>query len=462
MRSGGQGFDLQQPPRRWFGTDGIRGVANVDLTPELALVAGRSVAEVLALRSESGAGGVRSGIRLLVGRDTRRSGPMLEAALAAGVASAGGAAVLAGVLPTPGVSRLVTAGEFQGGVVISASHNPFRDNGIKLFGPDGRKLPDSVELEVEARMQGEHSGTDEVGSVEALTAAVPTYVEDLVGSLAVDLTGLRVLLDCAHGATYQAAPLAFTMAGAVTETVCVEPDGENINAACGSTDLAYLASRVAQGDYDLGLAFDGDGDRVLAVDRAGRVVDGDQIMAVLALWLHERGRLARGTVVVTSMSNLGFHRAMREHGLTVEITDVGDRYVLERMEQVGAVLGGEQSGHVIYLDAGATGDGLQTALLLGNVLRESQRSLAELARVVHHFPQLLLNVRVRDKGKLGGAAALWEAVAAEQAALAEEGRIVLRPSGTEPLVRIMVEAPTEERCREVAERLAGVVERSLG
>ena len=450
--------------RRWFGTDGIRGIANVDLTPELALAVGRATAEVL--RAAAGARGEPGPApavpRLLVGRDTRRSGAMLEAALAAGVASAGGCAILAGVLPTPGVSRLVAAGDYHGGVVISASHNPFRDNGIKLFGPDGKKLPDSVELEVEARMEAAAGRAPEVGVVETLPAAVPAYVDDLVPALGVDLSGLRVLLDCAHGATYQAAPLAFHMAGAFTETVCAAPDGVNINAACGSTDPTFLASRVAQGDYDMGLAFDGDGDRVLAVDSAGRVVDGDQIMAVLALWLHEQGRLAGDTVVVTSMSNLGFHRAMRQRGLRVEITDVGDRYVLERMERVGAVLGGEQSGHVIYLDAGATGDGLQTALLLGHVVRASGRPLAELAGVVRRFPQLLLNVRVQDKSRLAEAAAVWQAVRREEEALGDEGRIVLRPSGTEPLVRVMVEAPTEERCRDVAERLAAAVAQALG
>jgi phosphoglucosamine mutase len=441
--------------RKWFGTDGIRGVANVDLTAELALRVGRAAASVL---------GGDAPARLLVGRDTRLSGAMIEGALAAGVSSAGGTAVLAGVVPTPAVSRLVAAGGYHGGVVISASHNPFGDNGIKLFGPDGKKLPDAVELRVEAAMeepaqtppQGAH-----VGRVEELPGAGPRYVEDLLAALDVDIGGLRVLLDCAHGATYRVAPLAFQSAGALVETVCAEPDGININAGCGSTHLDLISARVAQGDYDLGLAFDGDGDRVLAVDAMGTVVDGDQILAVLAPWLKNQGALTNDTVVVTSMSNLGFHKAMKEHDIRVEVTDVGDRYVLERMEQVPAVLGGEQSGHVIHLVYGATGDGLQTGLLLCRALVAAGGSLGGLAASMRRFPQLLVNVRVGDKSRLRDADEVWAAVRAEEALLGEDGRVVLRPSGTEPLVRVMVEAPTDEMCREVVGRLTKTVERAL-
>lgn len=445
--------------KRWFGTDGIRGVANADLTPELALVAGRAAARVM------GGGSAR----LLVGRDTRVSGRLLEAALAAGIASAGGEARLAGVIPTPGVSRLVAAGGFDGGVVISASHNPFADNGIKLFGPDGKKLSDDRELEVEALMEQDLAGACEavrvgsgdVGLIEDEPGAAPRYAEHLLATVQVDLAGLRLILDCAHGATYQVAPLAFTSAGAHVEAVCVRPDGRNINQDCGSTHLGNLASLVTQGGYDLGLAFDGDGDRVLAVDATGETVDGDQILTILGGWLKEQGRLRNDTVVVTSMSNLGFHRAMRERAVTVEVTDVGDRYVLERMEQVDAVLGGEQSGHIIYLDAGATGDGMQTGLLLAHVVRASGLTLKELAGAMRRFPQVLLNVRVKEKGRLQERPEIWDAVRAEEQALGGEGRIVLRPSGTESLVRVMVEAPTEERCEEVARRLAGTVERAL-
>jgi len=447
--------------KKWFGTDGIRGVANVDLTPELAVRAGRAAAAVLG-------GGDTA--RLLIGRDTRLSGPMIEGALVAGITSMGGTAILAGVVPTPAVSRLVAAaggvsgGPYHGGVVISASHNPYEDNGVKLFGPDGKKLPDDVEARVEAVMEslGETgvSGAG-VGSAEPLSAAGARYVEDLLSALDVDLAGCRVLLDCGHGATYRTSPLAFQLAGAHVETVCADPDGVNINAGCGSTHLEYLAARVVQGDYDLGLAFDGDGDRVLAVDPMGRSVDGDQILAILAPWLKEQGRLRNDTVVVTSMSNLGFHRAMRERGIRVEVTDVGDRYVLERMEQVPAALGGEQSGHVIALDVGATGDGLQTGLLLCQALVASGAGLETLAATMRRFPQLLVNVRVGDKSRLRDASDVWRAVAAEEASLGDEGRVVLRPSGTEPLVRVMVEAATEERCRAVADRLIQTVQRAL-
>lgn len=475
----------------WFGTDGIRGVANVELTPELALVVGRAVAQAL---------GGHEPARLLVGRDTRRSGGMLEAAVSAGIASAGGQAYLAGVVPTPGVSRLVAAEGFDGGVVISASHNPFADNGIKLLGPDGRKLSDEAEREVEARFAAAAPGGTEcavgsgsvadtvaaaataatvvavpaavagdgrpagdgVGGIEMFSGAVPRYVEDLLAAVEVDLSGLRILLDCSQGAAYQAAPLGFRAAGAEVETVFAQPDGVNINAACGSTHPGALASLVVQGQYDLGLAFDGDADRVVAVDRAGEVVDGDQILALLALRLLEQESLPGDTVVVTSMSNLGFHRAMRERGVRVEITDVGDRYVLERMEQVGAVLGGEQSGHVIYLPAGVTGDGLQTGLLLCQAVRHWGRPLDELARVMQRFPQLLVNVRASQKDRLQAADEVWEAVRQEEKALGDDGRVVLRASGTEPLVRVMVEAPTEARCREVVDRLVAVVEWALG
>lgn len=437
-------------------------MANVDLTPELALAVGRAAASVL--------GGDKPA-RLLVGRDTRRSGHMLEAAVCAGIASVGGHASVMGVIPTPGVSRLVAAEGFDGGVIISASHNPFADNGIKLLGPDGKKLPDSAELEVEsclaamdASVVSATSGVtgDMVGTIEAFPGAVSRYVDDLLAAVQVDLSGLRVLLDCAHGAAYQAAPLAFAAAGAYVETAFARPDGVNINADCGSTHPGALASLVVQGQFDLGLAFDGDADRVLAVDRTGAVVDGDQILALLTAWLMEQGRLPGDTVVVTSMSNLGFHRAMRERDVRVEITDVGDRYVLERMEQVGAALGGEQSGHVIYLPVGATGDGLQTGLLLCQAMRHWGRPLEELAGMMRRFPQVLVNVRAQRKDRLEAAAEVWAAVRLEETALGDEGRIVLRPSGTEPLVRVMVEAPTEIRCREVAERLVAVVERALG
>lgn len=439
--------------RRWFGTDGIRGVANVDLTPELALRVGR--AAVRALRSEAPP-------RVLVGRDTRLSGPVLGSAVAAGVAAEGGGAYLGGVLPTPAVARLVVTRGFDFGVVISASHNPYRDNGIKIFGPDGHKLSDDLEKRVEEEMEGGAVSSGPVGVIEEMVGAAPDYVEELLNTLDVDLSGVRVLLDCAQGAAFQVAPLAFRAAGAHVETICAQPDGTNINEGCGSTDIETLSSYVAQGDYDLGLAFDGDADRVLAVDAAGRSVDGDKIIAILALWLKKQGRLNGDRVVVTSMSNLGFHKAMEAEQVGVEVTEVGDRHVLTRMTEVSAVLGGEQSGHVIYLPAGPAGDGVQTGLLLARVVKAAGRPLSELAGVVVEYPQLLLNVEVERKEQLREAGAVWEALKSEEERLLGDGRIVIRPSGTEALVRIMVEAPTQDVCSEVARRLAEVVESELG
>jgi len=347
--------------RRWFGTDGIRGVANVTLTPELAMRVARATSRVL---TDAGAA------RILIGRDTRISGSLLQAALSAGIAAEGGTAYLAGVIPTPGVSRLVAAGEYDGGIIISASHNPYRENGLKVLGPEGKKLSDSREARIEAVMaelegaaapRATATGAPDdppIGEIVHVEESSARYVDDLLGRLEVDLSGLRILLDCANGATYRAAPVAFRAAGAYVEVLCDRPDGRNINEGCGSTHLGLLSGRMEQGTFDLGLAFDGDGDRVLAVDAGGRAVNGDRIMTILASALAEEAEVKENTL---------------------EIADVGDRRLLERMEQTGAVLGGEQSGHIIYLEAGVTGDGMQTGLLLAEVLKHSGSSLADLA-----------------------------------------------------------------------------------
>ncbi len=439
--------------RALFGTDGVRGVANRDLTPELALALGR------ALGRRLGAG---SGV--LIGRDTRRSGPMLEAALASGLSSVGVHVALGGVLPTPAVAELVAGGDFAAGAVISASHNPFPDNGIKVFGPDGRKLPDAEEAAIEAVIDddGPRPEGGEVGPVEAWDQAAARYTEALVDRFALDLSGLRIAVDCANGATARTAPDVLGRLGATPSLLGAEPDGVNINDGCGSTDLAALAAMVGEGDHDLGIAFDGDGDRALAVDAAGEVVDGDQILAVIALWARERGRLPGDAVVTTTMTNLGFRRAMAERGIEVRWTDVGDRYVIEEMQRGGYLLGGEQSGHIINLDYGPTGDGLSCALQLLSALHGSGESLAEAAAVMSRLPQRLLSVQVERKGDLGRAHGVWEQVRRFEAQMGEEGRVVVRASGTEPLVRVMVEAPKAEDCERWCALIAEVAVGELG
>lgn len=439
--------------RRLFGTDGIRGVANDGLTPELALALGRAVG-----------GRLPSGARVVVGRDTRLSGPMLEAALSAGLASAGVDVVLLGVIPTPAVAELVVETGAAGGAVISASHNPFPDNGIKLFGADGFKLPDAEEAAIEAAMDadGDRPVGGGIGHIELWEEGRDRYVEHLLSRAAPDLSGMRIAVDCANGAACRTAPLTLERLGAELTLMAIEPDGVNINLDCGSTHLDALRALVRDGGHDLGLAFDGDADRVLAVDAAGEVVDGDRILAVSALWMRAAGQLAGDAVVTTTMTNLGFRRAMASEGIEVRWTDVGDRYVLEEMRRGGYVLGGEQSGHLINLLHGPTGDGLAAALTLLTALRDRGQTLAEAAAVMQRMPQRLVNVHVADKGALRAAEPVWEAVRQAEAALGEDGRVVLRASGTEPLVRVMVEAPTEEECASWCTALVGVVESALG
>lgn len=441
-----------------FGTDGIRGVAGETLTPELALQVGRAAAVVLAERRGEHP-------LFVVGRDTRLSGPMIEAALVAGITSGGGRAEIVDVIPTPGLAALVVKEGADAGVVISASHNPFPDNGIKFFNHQGLKLSDEEEAEIEARVtSGELpalSGAG-IGTAEHVEGALESYVWDVVRRIPLDLSGMRLALDCANGAMHRAAPLGLEESGAQVVVLNDEPDGRNINAGCGSTHIEMLQRFVREGEFDLGLAYDGDGDRVLAVDSRGELVDGDFIIAILAKYLRDRGELRNDTVVTTVMTNLGFKLAMEREGIRVTTTAVGDRYVIAEMLKGDHVLGGEQSGHIINRNVSTTGDGLATSLLLLQALREMEVPLHEAAKVMSRLPQRLVNVPVRDRKALAGATAVWEAVAAEEQRLGADGRILVRPSGTEPLVRVMVEAPTLAECDAVCRRLADVVAAHLG
>jgi phosphoglucosamine mutase len=416
-----------RPDRRYFGTDGVRGVVGTDLTEELVERVGK------AATLWSGRG------RVLVGRDTRASGPALEAALTRGIVDAGGTAVLGGVLPTPAVALLAQ----DLGAVVSASHNPPEYNGVKLFDREGHKLSDAEEVAIEGLLDARGHGG---GSVEHAETALDSYLEHVVEHFGSDLTGLRLAVDCANGAYAGVAPAAFERLGAEVTAVANDPDGTNINAGCGATDLSLLRAVVARGSYDLGVAFDGDGDRMLAVDAAGTPVDGDQIVALLAL------HLGVELVAVTSMTNLGFHRLMEEHGIRVVTTDVGDRYVLEALRREGGVLGGEQSGHVVYLDGHVTGDGLAAALLLCASL--AGRTLAEAVAVMPRFAQAQENVRVARQEVPPAAA---EEAARLNEELAGRGRVLVRPSGTEPVVRVLAEAKTAREAERLCASIARLV-----
>ncbi len=442
---------MTAPPleRRLFGTDGVRGEAGTKLSADLALALGRAAAHVSPAPRP----------RVLIVRDTRESGPMLEAALAAGVAAAGGDAVLGGVLPTPGAALLVRRHAYDLAAVVSASHNPYRDNGIKFFGPQGTKLEDDAEAEVERRV-AEPPAFESAGGVEEVHGVEDDYLgalEERFGDL--DLRGRRILLDCAHGATYRAAPRVFARLGADVTAVAVEPDGRNINHGVGSTHVERRAAQVREGGFDLGFAFDGDGDRVLAVDRHGEVVDGDELIALAAVHLRRAGRLPGNGVAVTVMTNYGFHQAMESQGIAVAVTPVGDRHVLQELLRRGWGLGGEQSGHVIETGFVPSGDGIATALLTLEAL--AGRDLAERG-AMQKLPQRLVNVPVSDGRTLDDAPAVREAVARESAALAGRGRVLVRPSGTEPLVRVMVEAPEIGECEQVLGRLVEAVRKDLG
>jgi phosphoglucosamine mutase len=431
-----------------FGTDGVRGLAGTELTAEIALALGR-------------AGAMESGTarpQVLIVRDTRESGPMLEAALAAGVAEGGGDAWLGGVLPTPAASILVRRHGLDLAAVVSASHNPWQHNGVKFFGADGRKLEDDAEAGIEARFteDGSEPGVP-LGRVRELDGALDDYRRELLSAFRLDLSGRRIVLDCANGATHRAAPSVFERLGAAVEAIGTEPDGRNINEGCGSVHPELLAESVGRSGAEIGFAFDGDGDRVVAVDAKGEVRDGDELLALCARHLADTGGL-HGGVAVTVMSNYGFHQAMAEAGIEVATTPVGDRHVIAELEGRGWALGGEQSGHIIWSEYGPTGDGIAAALLVMRALGD-----AELAAAIpmEKLPQMLENVEISDPGALEQASAVWEGVKRESDALEGRGRVLVRASGTEPLVRVMVEAPTKEECDEVCTRLVTLISQEL-
>jgi phosphoglucosamine mutase len=438
-----------------FGTDGIRGVANTELTPELVVGLGRAL--VRTLREEG-----KDRPQILVGRDPRASGEMLEAALSAGVSSAGGDVVSAGVLPTPGVAFLTAETSADAGAMISASHNPVEDNGIKFFGPGGAKLTDDEEQRIEdllAESADDRPVGAHIGRLRRDHELLVRYVEHLASAANENLSNLHVVLDCANGAASHVAPFVLRRLGAQVDVLNAKPDGTNINAGCGSTYPDVVARAVVEAGADVGLAHDGDADRLIAADNEGNIVDGDVLLAILAADHQERTGLE--TVVTTVMTNLGFTRAMRDLDIEVIQTQVGDRYVREAMLAGGHPLGGEQSGHIIMTDYATTGDGVLTAVRLLSVLARSGRSLAELSRIMTRMPQVLVNVAGVDRQRLPNADAVWRAVEDENDALGDRGRILVRASGTEPLIRVMVEADTEHRAADVAERLAKIVNAEL-
>jgi phosphoglucosamine mutase len=436
---------------RLFGTDGVRGVANRELTAELGLALGAAAARRLAASA-------RSGRRVaVIGRDPRASGEMLEAAVIAGVTSEGVDALRVGVLPTPAVAHLTAAYGADFGVMISASHNAMPDNGIKIFGPGGHKLDDDAEDRIEelvAQGPGLRPVGADIGRVLDAPDALERYLHHVRAAASVRLDGLTVVVDCAHGAAVQAAPRAYHAAGARVIAINAEPDGLNINEGCGSTHLEQLQAAVVAHGADLGLAHDGDADRCLAVDATGRVVDGDAIMVILALAMRDAGELASHTLVATVMSNLGLHIAMRDAGIAVRTTGVGDRYVLEELRAGEYSLGGEQSGHIVMPALGTTGDGIATGLRLMARMAQTCSPLAELAAPMQTLPQVLINVEVADKATVAEAPAVQTAVRQAEEELGDTGRILLRPSGTEQMVRVMVEAADEDTARQLAIRIA--------
>jgi phosphoglucosamine mutase len=432
--------------RKLFGTDGVRGAVGELLTPDLAVQLGRAAAR------HSGA----ERPQVLIVRDTRESGPMLEDALAAGIASGGGDALLGGVLPTPAASVLARRLGLDLAAVVSASHNPFHDNGIKFLDSRGRKLDDEDEARIEAALS-EPAG-EEVGRVRALEGAFDDYLRELRTTFKLDLAGRRIALDCANGATYRIAPAIFERLGADVEAIAVEPDGRNINDGCGATAPEKLAEHVAGSDAEAGFAFDGDGDRVIAVDGRGEVRDGDELIALAARHLKETDELAGG-VAVTVMTNYGFHQALEAERIEIAETQVGDRYVIEELQKRDWKLGGEQSGHIIWTDFTPTGDGIAAALLAMRALGDRRLEDVE---PFERLPQRLENLRVADRSAIEGAEGLWRAVEEENSKLEGRGRVLVRPSGTEPLLRVMVEAPDEEECGAVLGRLIEIARRELG
>jgi phosphoglucosamine mutase len=439
---------------RLFGTDGVRGLANGDLTPELALAVASAAARVLVAHDAT-----HRPVAVL-GRDSRLSGEMLEAAVSAGLASAGADVLRVGVLPTPAVAFLTEHYGADLGVVLSASHNPMPDNGIKLFARGGNKLPDDIELEIEQAAMSEPDTRPigaAIGRLRDATDGLERYLEHLQQAVPQSLDGLHVVVDCANGAASSVAPELYRRAGAKVTSIAADPDGLNINDGVGSTHLDGLIAEVRARGADLGIAHDGDADRCLAVDASGEIIDGDQILALCAVALRESHNLRENTVVATVMSNLGFHHAMRDAGINVVTTAVGDRYVLEALREKGLSLGGEQSGHVIFTDAATTGDGLLTALHVMERMASTRSSLADLGGIVCRLPQTLVNVAVHDRVAVAASPSVAAAVDAASDELGDGGRILLRPSGTEQLVRVMVEAGTQHLADEIAARVAAVV-----
>ncbi len=446
-----------------FGTDGIRGVANrFPMTCEMALNVGRAVVMHFAN------GGKRP--KIIIGKDTRLSGAMLEHAMAAGICSAGGEACLAGVLPTPGVAYLTVAENADAGVMISASHNPYYDNGIKIFGCDAFKLPDTAEIDIEAlltppeRLRERCEKIQAPGGDHTMRDAEDRYRRFLSSAFPGDLSlkGMKIILDCANGATFRAAPLLFRELGADVEALFVQPDGRNINDRCGSQHPEHLAGRVVASGADIGLAFDGDGDRLIAVDEQGRVVTGDQMLAVLGGYLKQQGLLTNNIVVSTVMSNIGLGMAFKEMGIDHRKTDVGDRYVVQEMRRLGAMLGGEDSGHMIFLDHHTTGDGIMTALRLIEVMKVSGTPLSLLTQVMKVYPQVLMNVEVTAKPPIATIPEIADAVAEVESKLGEQGRVLVRYSGTQSLCRVMIEGPIKEEIEHYCHRIIDVVRSELG
>lgn len=444
---------------KYFGTDGVRGVANTELTPELAFKLGRYGGYVLTKNTEKP--------KVLIGRDTRISGHMLEGALVAGLLSIGAEVMRLGVISTPGVAYLTKALSAHAGVMISASHNPVEDNGIKFFGPDGFKLLDHQEEEIEKLLEKTEDNLPRpiganIGQLNDYFEGGQKYLQFLKQTVEEDFTGIHIALDCANGAASSLAPHLFADLEADISTIGTSPNGININDGVGSTHPEKLAQFVLERKADIGLAFDGDADRLIAIDENGTIIDGDQIMYICAKYFKEQGRLKHQTVVSTVMSNLGFYKAIEEAGIATRQTTVGDRYVMEEMRKGGYNLGGEQSGHIIFLDYNTTGDGMLSALQLVNIMKVTNKSLSELASGMKKFPQKLVNIRVEDKQAMLTNETINEKIRSVEDAMGGEGRILVRPSGTEPLVRVMAEAPSEELCNQYVQEIVDVVKKELG
>jgi phosphoglucosamine mutase len=447
---------------RLFGTDGIRGIANeYPLTSEVALNVGRAVASIFS--------GSNNRAKIIIAKDTRLSGDMIEYALASGICSMGGDACLAGILPTPAVAYLTSSSDASAGIAISASHNPFYDNGIKIFDADGYKLADQKESEIEQRVLAEKTdgpgkAMRHTGSVNTVADAAERYLAFLNHAVPepLALTGMKIILDCSNGAAYTVAPRLFSDLGADVQAICVTPDGKNINAGCGSEHPETVTKAVIKNKADIGLAFDGDGDRLIAIDEKGQVLTGDRILAICAQTLKQKNRLKNNLVVSTVMSNLGLRIALNDLGIEHLMTPVGDRYVLQQMLKSGAIIGGEDSGHMIFLDDHTTGDGMLTALRLIEAMQEQDLPLSELGKIMTVFPQVLVNVEVQNKPDIESVPQIMDAIRTVEGMLAEKGRVLVRYSGTQPLCRVMVEGPDKDKTQQYCQQIADVVKAALG